>query len=499
VFVVAAYGLGHAVHGPPAGWALALAAVLSNTFVWCGRQARYYSAALAGNAVCGLAIWNACRRGRVSDHLLAGLAVGLLFHVHSLGAVTMAALYVAALPLARRQPRLWLRVLAAGSVGGLLVLPWAAWSGLLDNMAYVPAARRYLDPRMLLWSLPSRNPAMLATAAFGLAWLAVVSAGGHRLGERWRRPILEERAGLCFAVAWLGLSYSVFVAFVPAASYFVERLKLAVAVPGLVLNSLVVAALCRVARPSSRALQVAGVMGLLVLSGQIPPRLAPDRPGKGLADLVGLVRSWRLGPGSRIFASPNHHLVLTYYTGRPVQSVAPVRKEWLDRFTGDLVIIEAPWLEPLAPAEVQEEARLLGRTLGTAEAESRAEDAHRVAIAFDLIASGAQVAPPVPEPDDLGLALVAAVKAKMREGMRRAARSELLGRIASPSSWRDWRHAFFYWFVDPARRAGPGLNYARCRDSAIVHVRPGGFVVFDCRNVREPPLFPAAASAVGQP
>ena len=498
VFVVAAYGLGRAVHGVPVGSALALAAATSSFFVWLGRQARYYSATLAGNAACGLAIWNACRRGRMSDHALAGLAVGVLFHVHSLSAVTMSVVYVAALPLARRQPRLWLRVLTAGTVGGLLVLPWAAWSGLLGHTAHVPAARHYLDLPTLLGSLPSTDPAVLATASFGLAWWAIARVRGHHLRDRWRRPIVEESAGLYFAVVWLTLSYLVFAALMPAASYFVNRLKLVVAVPGLLFITLVTAALSRAVRPASRFLPVIGVSALLVLAGQLPPRLTAEGPDHGFRRLLSSIRSWSLGPRGRIFASPNDHLTLTYYSGRPVQSIGPVRREWLDRFTGDLIVIEGPWFELLAPAEVREAARRLGRELGPEETEFRAEGAGRLATALDLAASEAHVVPPPPPPDDLDQEVVAAVKNKTRQEITRIVRGTPLGRFATASNWREYRRALFYWF-SAAGRDGAGLNYGACHDSALVHVHPSGFVVFDCRKVRAPPLFPAPASAVGQP
>ena len=500
LFVVAIYSLGSAVHGPPAGWALAIAAATSKAFVWFGRQARYYSATLAASAACGLAIWNACRRGRVSDHALAGLAVGVLFHVHSLSAVAMAALYVVAIPLARRQPRLWLRVLTAGAIGGLLVLPWVAWSGMLGHTAYVPAARHYLDLPMLFWSLPGRRtPAMLATAGLGFAWFAAAALRGDRLRDQLRRPIFAQRAGIYFAVAWLTLSYLVFVALMPAASYFADRLSLMVAVPGLLFNTLIIAAASRAVRPSSRFLPVAGMTGLLVFAGQLPPSLTPDAAPGDFGDLMGLIRSWSLGPEGRIFARPNDHLILTYYSGRPVQSIAPIRKEWLDGFAGDLVVVEGRRFESLEPAEVGQVARHLGRELGEEEAAFRAEDAPRLATALDLAASGAHVVPPPPPPDDLDRAVVAALKNKTRQEMIRALRSTPLWRFATPADWLEDRHEFFYWFSDPGRRTGAGLNYHACRDSARVHPHKSGAVVLDCRRIREPPLVPGGVDPVEQP
>ncbi len=499
VLVVAAYYLGRAIHGAPVGWAVALAAATSNVFVWYGRQARYYSATLAGNAVCGLAIWNACSRGRMSDHALAGLAVGVLFHIHALSAVTMALVYVAALPLARHQARLWLRALTAGVVGCALVLPWAAWSGLLSQTAHVPAARQYLDLSTLLWSLPTTDPVVLGTAVLGLTWFAAALLLGDRLRDRWRQPIVEGAAGLYFVIAWLVLSYVLFPALIPAVSYTVTRLKLMVAVPGLLFLTLVFAAASRAARPGSRFLPLIGVTALLLLSRQIPPKLSADGPGHGFVDLIGLVRSWTVGPGGRIFASPNEHLILTYYSGRPVQSIAPVRKEWLDRFREDVIVVEGPWFEHLQPADVHAAAGRLRRELAPEEANYRAAEAPRLAAALDLAASGARVLPPPPTPDDLDRALVEAVHRKSLQTMHPWVKGSPLGHFAAPASWREFRHAYFYCFTDADRRSGASLNWRACRDRARAHAHRSGFVIFDCRRDPEPPLVPLAVAGAGRP
>ena len=48
---------------------------------------------------------------------------------------------------------------------------------------------------------------------------------------------------------------------------------------------------------------------------------------------------------------PNQHLVLTYYTSIPVQSVSAVRRDWLDGFEGDLVIVDTiGWYHALGPS-----------------------------------------------------------------------------------------------------------------------------------------------------
>ena len=273
ILVVAAWYLGLRTHGYSAAIALAFAVVTSNFFVYAGRQARYYSATLAGSTLCGLAIWNAWRRGRLSDHALAGLAVGVLFHIHSVSAVAMGALYVAAAPLGRRQSRLWLRVLTAGSAGAVLVFPWAIWSGLLSQTSWMPPARDYIDLSLVLWSLPNTNPIVWAELVVGFVWFTVATRPGSRVSDRWRHPIVEASAGIYFAAAWMAVSYLCFLFLMPAASFFPFRLKLVVAVPGLLVMTLFAVALSRAVRPAAKYLPAAGLAALLVVSGQLPPSL----------------------------------------------------------------------------------------------------------------------------------------------------------------------------------------------------------------------------------
>src|SRR5260370_40915476 len=43
---------------------------------------------------------------------------------------------------------------------------------------------------------------------------------------------------------------------------------------------------------------------------------------------------------TKLYASPNEHLTLTFYTGRPFQSIAPVRTCFLDTYRCDIVYVE---------------------------------------------------------------------------------------------------------------------------------------------------------------
>jgi hypothetical protein len=487
--VIAAWALGRRTQGDQVAIAMAFAVATSDFFVYVGRQARYYSASVAGSTLCGLAIWNAWRRGRLSDHALAGLAVGVLFHIHSVSAVAMSALYVAAAPMGRHQPRLWLRVATAGSVGALLVLPWAAWSGLLSQADWTPSARGYIDRQMVLSSLPG-NLGVWGMFAGGLVWFIVASRPINLLSDRWRRPILDSGAAMCFAIGWLFVSYLSFFLLMPAASFFPYRLNLMVAVPFTLAASLVIAAMTRAVRPASKFLPLAGITIVLVSWNELPPPVPRPSDGQAAA-LIAMVRDWELGPGGRIFASPNEHLVLTYYSGRPVQSIAPVRREWLDGFANDLIILESSSYNPIMPAQVQETARRQGLALSEAEAVIRGREAVIFATVRDLAASGVSVAPPRRPPDALDDVLTELVGPSTRETVRESLEGTPLGRSATPANWHDFRTAFFYWFSNPARRTGPELNYRACRAEARATVLPNGSTLFDCRITREPPLVPA--------
>jgi hypothetical protein len=245
--------------------------------------------------------------------------------------------------------------------------------------------------------------------------------------------------------------------------------------------------LSRAVRPTTNYLPVASLAALLVLSGQIPPFLPGPFVGN-FPNLVGVIRNWPLAPGGRIFATPNDHLVLTYYSGRPVQSIAPVRREWLDRFAGDLLIVEGARYRFPTLTEVQEIARRQGRVMNEIEANARAMDAAQLAAGLELQASGGVVVPAPRMPDELDRALIGLVHDVTRVDVGDFVRGTLIGRGRSPADYLDLRNDFFYWFSNPERRTGAGLNYRGCRDRAVAYLHSTGFVLLDCRVNREGPL-----------
>jgi hypothetical protein len=488
LFIVLCFGLGRGVYGTDAGWAMATAAALSNILVFFGRQARYYSATLALDAACGLAVWNACRRGRLRDHALAGLSLGLLFHTHVLASVSVVALYAVGLLVSRGQPRRMAKGALGAAVLALLVFPWAWWSGFLHQSAQIPPARDLLDFVSLLRS-PSMTALFVLLAGTAVSCFGALALLGDRVSERWRRPFLGETPAFLFAVGWLTASYAAFVTLIPAASYFTLRLNLVAAVPGLLLTALVVAAVSRaVSRGRWPALAPTGMLGLLLVSGQVRPPASWSDSTAGEYEMSRLVRSWRLGAGARVYALPNSHLLLTYYTGVPVQSVSAVRRAWLDGFDRDLVIVDDPWYETLSADEVALIGRRYGRALTPRDADARSEELRWLLPALELDGVAAEVSPRPRVLDDFDRALVDAVRAKTRLQMDNLARGTPLVRAATLSNWREFWQFFFYWFAHPESRLGEQLNYHARLRRARAHVLPSGWIVYDCRPQREPPL-----------
>lgn len=482
LLVIVLWRLGVEIHSEGVGFALALAGATSSFLVFAGRQARYYSASLAAETASGLAIWIAWQRGRVRDHVVAGALIGVLFHTHSVSAMAMTAVYLACLPLGRHQPRIAWRLMAAGAAAAALILPWVVWSGLLHHVGYLPPAREYMDLAKIFRSVVTTNPPILATTVIGLLWLAL--ARFARIGPRWRQPILDRQAALYFASVWLLLTYAFFIGLIPAASFAMFRLRLVVAVPGLVVMALVVAAACRALNLRATWAPVLALSAVLLVSRQLPPRLAGGED-QAFVDLIQEVKAWPLEDDARIYASPNDHLILTYYSGRHVQSFAPVRRDWFER-ADNVVVIAGRRYDAPPIAAVQAVASQHGVTLDRANAHALARAGVQAATAEDFVAAGITPQDLAPlQPRSLAPAVVRLVRDRTRLNVDETMAGTPLD--GEPfDTWEDFRHAFFYWFVNPPQRAGDGLNYRSCLARAHAIVHPSGYTLFDCRRHPHP-------------
>jgi len=204
-----------------------------------------------------------------------------------------------------------------------------------------------------------------------------------------------------------------------------------------------------------------------------------------LAEVLHAVDDLDLPPAARVYASPNAHLIFAFYGQRPIQSVAPVRKAFLDTYPADVVFIESR-LYPEFPGpgvdEVHRAAARFGETLDGDDAQAwvrRLSTRH----ARDVLARQvAHVRPPL-EP------LPPFAEQAVAEAASRGAPflAEELDRIAALPIFRgypirngrDFWATFAYRLVDPEARGGDSLNaHDRLRCGSATVVPDTNYVVY---------------------
>ena len=205
--------------------------------------------------------------------------------------------------------------------------------------------------------------------------------------------------------------------------------------------------------------------------------------GGSTFEVIERLRGLDFGPDSRLYATPNHHLVLTFYTGMPVQSVAPIRRSFLDRYEGEIVILEAgPRHEPLTAGEIQQVLVAAGCPASEDEVRQLEQSLPGRLLREELRGRVAALAGPE---EPLSKCLPALEHAQRRKTGEAVARyTEGMGNpmfrgFPTPDYLTCWQ-TFYYRFVDPEARTGPGLNYAdRIRDAEAA-VLPLGWVLYRC-------------------
>ncbi|MCO5170275.1 MAG: glycosyltransferase family 39 protein [Planctomycetes bacterium] len=472
LFILAAWLAGRAMLGHDAALAAAALAAFTPPCVRVGAQARYYSATLLLSTLCCLALWRLGQRGRRRDAALLALALVLLFHTHPVtaaGACAVAALWLP-VTLGRRA------VAPLALVGGLTALgavPWLVLTGALDALPRVPAARDLLtleDARGYLVGRPCLVALVVAAAATPL--LARAPGAAARGAARVARP-----AGLL--ALWIVAVGAAFVALAPAPSFYLWRLTLGFGGPALVLAALLA---CGAARAAGLPRLVpALVLGALALAPTACALAAARPDDEGLRSALEHLRRADLAPGARLYATPDQHLRLTLYAGVPVQSIAPVRREFLDEHPGEVVLIDGcPPRIGVDPALIEEAAREEGRPVSPAAARAWSQTLRDRLMREDVAASAASVTPPL---GPLAPHLLRAVE-RARAGAAPPPGADL--RWQNPAMYRGYEatsrrrawQVFAYRFVHPDRRTDAHANYAGRLRQARATVLPPGWVVY---------------------
>ncbi len=485
LFLLICYIAGKVMYGTDAGVTALLTACVFTRHIDASIQARYYSALITASAIVVLMMWLMLTKGDLRSYVSGGFAFLLLFYTHL---VTFAAACVVLAPLVpwlarklafMRNLTVFSLILLSGSV------PWIVGTGFIGQLGSIPPARLYLSFPSDLFNYPVvKLPYLLLFTCFALLILCSFSSR-LRLPLRMRTPLLEAGRPVLFLSLCIITAYAIFMLFIPAASLDTGRMKTCYFGASLLLGSIYSAVLGRILSPRYTLVAAPGVAILTLLVGGT----SLGRPSVRLPDWDGLVAVTEdlshihLSPDTKLYAAPNSHLILSFYTGLPFQSIAPIRKSFLDRYQGEVVFIDSADFHSagsdLAPLKLQQAAARAGDDLTPNQAlamsrELKTLDYKRM---MEARISGRRVSSePIPsyaEP------LLEEARASRNRDVAAMDEQWPVNRGFTTKDGLDWNGVFFYRFVDPISRLGPNLNYAeKLRGSSADVLTKSGWVVY---------------------
>ena len=348
VTLVVLFYAGSDLFGWRAGLLATTLAAFSNGIIFLQQQARYYSMAVMISLLGGWVVWRMVRRGAWSDYALAGVALAALFYTHILSFVTLCIIAGCYGLGVRERPQKYSKLSLLAGIVLACCGPWLLITGYLVHAAYIPAAREMFALSDLVWVATSEHalvPAICAVGILVLNWRSRFTLI-QRLQES-ARPLFP---ALTFVIAWLVSGYAVFLLGIPAPSLFSNRLMAMILAPALLLSGILLALAVRtIADRTPFIFALLLVLLLMLIANKWWP--GPTRADAALAlanidAAVDYLARARLEPDTKIYASPSEHLILTFYTGLPVQSIAPVRRSFLNSYPGPIVFLERVVFSP---------------------------------------------------------------------------------------------------------------------------------------------------------
>ena len=477
VFMLAMFGLGRATGGPVGGWTVLLLASCTEVVVNLGSPARYYSATMALSALAGLTLWQLATQHRRRDYLAHGTVMALLFHTHALSCLVLGVLSLSRLPrLARDGQGGWRAGFLPGAVwcGGVFLLgvvPWILATGFPGDAGAIPKAWEVMELPGDLLTLSGQRLSQLIPIALGVAWVVVARAFGSRLPGWATNPVLAHAGALLHFFLWGALAFFAFSFLIPLISYFPARMSMMLAAPKLLfIGVLISGVLTHGLRVRQQWVAPLAALALLIGSGRTADLLSEHEIEQSALPIIAeYFAEEDFASPARLYTEPNQQLPLQYVLGLPAQSIAPVRKSFLDAYPGEIVFLDWPQFAPEWTAERVED--LLGADDPRATAVAREITIERVRE--DILAQGGRVQGPEARP----IAVPDAVRQARNQEAQRPLRGWWTGIPAFFGfEVRDhdfaWK-VFFYRFVDPLARSGAGANYAERLRGASARILPG--------------------------
>jgi len=332
----------NATCGPRAAWPAALLAAITPSMISYGSQARYYSATIAFSTLSVYALWRMLAHARTRDFVLGAFSLVLLFYTHLLtfaaGCATAAAL---TLYLFLTRPDIRMRTVLFWSAIAAACVPWVFLSGFPDTWGAAPSGWSFFSfPAGLVAPLLEKSRIVYG-AVIVIGCVLVLGARRLPLPAQTAAAFAESRPAVWLLGGWIAFGYLGSLLLMPAASQFADRLTLSFIGPAIVLIAIVIGLVVRLANVAAPA--ICSLLLLLVASAGDLQIAVSKTAETGFGEVEAVARyfgRYPPEPASRLYAAPNQHLVLTFYTGWPVQSIAPVRKEFLDRYPGPVILLD---------------------------------------------------------------------------------------------------------------------------------------------------------------
>ena len=458
---------GKKIYGLDAAWAGLLVGSIYPYHLIISRQARYYSAEVALTTACAVSLWLWIKDRGWKNVYLSAIAFTLLFHTHLLSFCAACFVWLLFAPFIASRSKAGIRKLvvfialvAAGT------LPWVIATGFYRHQGRIPRAWPLLKLPDDFWRYP---PVLTSSAVAGIiivlftAWVALMKP---RISQRLAMPTEKLGPVLLFFVVWAACGYVTFVAFVPAVSFDRSRLNLSYWGPLFLLTSVTSAAIARVLAPRHAVVLAPVVMlGIFFATGH---RLnfheaSSDRDWEADASLLNQLGATPMDGATKLYAAPNDHLILTFYSGLPVQDITPIRKSYLDSYRGNIIYVDRAIsfdADLLTDQSIEATALRDGYRLSPEDVKKwsillRTRD-YREAMLKSLSDGMQPVMEPIPP---FGRQLLIAERSKRQMDLSNST-LELVTRGFRMSSWSDWRVVLKYRFVEPETRSGIHANYS---------------------------------------
>jgi hypothetical protein len=467
LFLAVVFAGGKRLYGPDAAWAGLVVGSIYPYHVTISRQARYYSAEVALTTACAVSLWLFVKDCKWKHVYLAAAAFILLFHTHLLSFCAAGLVLLLFAPLIVHRHEAGVRKLVAFAVlvtGG--TLPWIITTGFYRQQGRVPRAWPLLSLPRDFWLYP---PVHASSAVAGIvvallaAWLVLIKPHGS---QRLTAPAKQLGPVLLFLSVWAACGYTTFIAFVPTVSFDRSRLNLSYWGPLFLLASVASAAIARILVPRHSVVLAPMVLSVILFAtGHRLNFHETFSGGNWEADSIVLnqLGAMSMDRTTKFYAAPSDHLILSFYSGIPVQDITPVRKSYLDSYSGNIVYIDRSvsvdtgllTAESVREAALRDGLRLSPETAETWSILLRTRD-YREAMLKSLSPGSPQEIEPVPP---FGWQLLDAHHRKLPSVFTNFS-LELVTRGFDISSWSDWRVVMRYRYVGPAARSGTHANYA---------------------------------------